>query len=214
MPGRSTFTATTCSPSARFRTALCTCAIDAAATGSEKLSNTASIGRADGRLDDRPRLGGGEGRQVVLHRAQRIGKLGTDHIGPRRKELPQLDVGGAEAAHGLRQAAPALDRREAALLQEPRQPDRALRPDGQVVDLEEAEEAGAGEHQPGAAQPHEIAHRYLTRAIPIPIPIEMEALVSVAHDLTQNPGSTFRDHASRSSSRNAAPRCRRKSSGS
>ncbi len=152
-------TATTCRPSGRSSTALCTCAIEAAATGSEKLSNTLSIGRPIEASTIAARRFRGERRQLVLQGGKRVGHLLADDIGPRREELAELDVGGPEPVQRVGDAAAALGRAQAAPLEKPCKPERALRPRRQVFDRHEAEEPGAGEHEADVDKPNEVAHR-------------------------------------------------------
>jgi hypothetical protein len=72
--------------------------------------------------------------------------------------LAELDVGGAEPVHRRRHAPAALRRRQSARLDQAQQAEGPLRLRRQVVDLDEAERAGAGEHEAGAGEPEEIAH--------------------------------------------------------
>jgi hypothetical protein len=93
--GRSTLTATS-SPVSRQR-ALWTCAIEAAATGSEKAEKTSSTrtwpSSADHRLGDF----GGKGRQLVLQVFQLRRQLVAHHVGAGREDLAELDVGRPRA---------------------------------------------------------------------------------------------------------------------
>ena len=89
MPGRSTLTATS-SPS--VVTAKCTCAIEAAATGSSSKERKSARERlAELALDRGARLGAGKRRQPVLQ-LREIGRhLLADEIGAGRQRLAELD---------------------------------------------------------------------------------------------------------------------------
>ena len=63
----------------------------------------------------------GNGRQVVLQAAERIGHVRADDVGARREELAELDVGRSEPVERIRDAPAALGRREPARLQFTRQ---------------------------------------------------------------------------------------------
>jgi len=53
-------------------------------------------GLAESGHDNSFGLGLRKRRHLVLQRFQVAGERGTDHVGPRRQELAELDVGGAE----------------------------------------------------------------------------------------------------------------------
>ena len=94
IPGRSTLTATS-SPLSASR-ALCTCAIEAAATGSEKLETRVDR-HAPARAPPRPwPRAVGKWRQLVLQHLQLDRQLVAHHVGTGRQDLPELDVGRPE----------------------------------------------------------------------------------------------------------------------
>ena len=93
MPGRSTLTATGLSvPSGTRSLALCTCAIEAAATGRAELGIERVDGRAQRLLDRRARLSLREGRQAVLKGRKVAGELAADDVVAGGEELTELDV--------------------------------------------------------------------------------------------------------------------------
>ena len=95
MSGRRTLTATV-SPVARS-TARCTCATDAAATGSgSKLANSASSGRPSSRLDGAAHVV--EARTAAPDRgaARARRRAARQEVGARRRDLPDLDERRAE----------------------------------------------------------------------------------------------------------------------
>ena len=87
VPARSTFTATGRTPSPVFTSARWTWAIEAAATGSPKLSNSKSIFVAERRLDDGDRGLAAHWRDAVLQPLELDGDLAADDVGTGRKEL-------------------------------------------------------------------------------------------------------------------------------
>ncbi len=100
----------------------------------------------------------GKGGRSSFSPASASANLRADDVVARRQELPELDVGGAEPVQRVGDAPPALRRRKPARLHQPRQPERRLRARRQLVDVDEAEEAGAGKREAGADEPHKIAH--------------------------------------------------------
>ena len=108
VPGRRTFTATGRRPSSRFTAARCTWAIEAAATGSPKLSNSESIFVPNEASTMATAASRGNRRHAVLQPLKLDGDLAADDIGPRRQELSELDVGRAQAGRS-----PARDARQA-----------------------------------------------------------------------------------------------------
>ena len=89
--------------------ARCTCANDAAATGSaSKLSNALDSRTPSSRVHDSLHLREREGLHAVLQAAQRLHVQRVDQIGPGRKELTQLDESGPHrlqvAGQGVRVA--------------------------------------------------------------------------------------------------------------
>ena len=112
MPGRRIFTATMRRvPSAATSTALCTCAMEAAAIGGE--SSVSSDARGAERLTeerrDQRRI---ERLHLVLQHREILRDLDADDVGPRRERLAEFHIGRAEAVERARQpldAAGALD---------------------------------------------------------------------------------------------------------
>ena len=97
MPGRSTLTATGLSvPSGSRTLALCTCAIEAAATGGPNSAKSVSMGAPKRLLDGGARLALRERRQAVLQRGEIAGKLAADEVVAGGEKLAELDVGRAE----------------------------------------------------------------------------------------------------------------------
>ncbi len=117
MPGRSTLTATS-RPS--FRTAKCTCAIDALATGSaSKLAKIAPSGRPNAFSTIARATSAGNGGTPVLQARELVGDVGRQQVAPRRQHLAELDEDRAEPlqaeaqAHAARRVEAAADRDDA-----------------------------------------------------------------------------------------------------
>ena len=140
-------------------TALCTCAIEAAATGSEKLSNSVSTGL--------PRLAStmarassvGNGGRSSFSALSAVGHLRADDVGARGQELPELDVGRARAgARASEMRRPRSACRQPARLDQPRQAERSLHRRRQIVERDHAEGAGASEHEARAGKAQQVPH--------------------------------------------------------
>ena len=108
-PARSTLTATGRAPSPVLTSARWTWAIEAAATGSPKLSNSEFDLRAERGLDDADRGLPAHRRHAVLQALEFEGDLGPDDVGPGREELAELDVGRAEPVDRAREAGEPID---------------------------------------------------------------------------------------------------------
>ena len=151
MPGRSTFTASVC-PSA---SALCTCAIEAAATAGPNEANSSRSGlpSAAATVASASRLR--ERRHLVLQRFQIARERGPDDVGTRREELAELHVGRPEP----RQRGGELDRgaRVARPLEQPRELQPKPRGSGQGRGIDQAEHALAREHEARAREPKQMA---------------------------------------------------------
>ena len=76
--------------------ALWTWAMDAAATGSLKDRNSSRTGLPKAASTTRIACSCGKGRNPVLQLLEIEGGIHADDVGPRRQELAELDVGGAE----------------------------------------------------------------------------------------------------------------------
>jgi hypothetical protein len=108
----------------------------------------------------RARFAHGKGRQLVLQVAQILGELGTDQIGARRQELPELDVTGAQPRQGvghprfLRLRTPERPRQDA-----DGQRRRAchLQHKGHARALRHEAHPVLGQHRAGAAEPEDVA---------------------------------------------------------
>ena len=95
-------------PSGVRTSALCTCAIEAAATGGPNSAKSVVDGRAQRRLDGGARLALRERRQAVLQRGEIAGELAADDVGAGGEELAELDVGRAERGQRLRESSAAF----------------------------------------------------------------------------------------------------------
>ena len=82
-------------------TALCTWAMEAAATGGPELGEVILHPAAQRFRHGAARLLHGKGRQLVLQVAQVAGEFRADQIGARGQELAELDVTGPQAGQGV-----------------------------------------------------------------------------------------------------------------
>ena len=151
--GRNTFTATDWRIPLRSTSPRCTCAIEAAATagpGRKRLRYRAFQRRRDHRF----RLSLREWRQPVLQTFQVAGHMGSDHVGPGREKLSELEIGRPEPGQRARQARTGLGARA---LDDPREAQRDLARWRHQARIDHAEHALAREHETGAGQPRDVS---------------------------------------------------------
>ena len=109
IPSRNTFTATDLMPSSVVTVARCTCAIEAAATGSPKLSNSVSIFAPNAASMMPIAVSTIHRRHSILQPLEFERDFRPDDVGPRRQKLPHLDVGRAETVDGAGKAGETVD---------------------------------------------------------------------------------------------------------
>ena len=107
--------------------------------------------------DHRLGLGLRERRHLVLQRFQIARQRHADDVGPRRQELPELDVGRPEL--GQRGGEPASRAGAGRPLDQPRELDRGLRRPRQRRGIGQREHALAREHEAGAGEAGEMGDR-------------------------------------------------------
>ena len=168
--------------------ARCTWAIEAAATGGPNATNAFAQRRSSDCGDHGLGFGLRKRRQPVLQGLQVARHRDADHVGPRRQELAELDIGGAEPGQRARQPWPDLA--------PGRSISRASRSascagGGSRTWIDDAEHAFAREHEAGADEARDVGRRRSQT------PARMQRHDAAAHALELHPREARRRGSSR-----------------